>query len=269
MQIPFEVRSFIGTHDKTWHDDGFHHHPTLEISLVLEGRGLFEWTERTRHIEASHVIIIPPGIPHRFAAVSHVRFGVIHLKGIPPRLLELTAKLAPDQGQPALATLSNLDKERFELLYREWLRLQASPLQDRSRTYTAWMEVLLLFLQEHTKSDLQAMTITKAADYIRENLRQSVQMTDLAELAGMTVAGFRRMFERVYRMSPKQYQQQCRMQEAKWLLNSTDRDVNEIASQVGFSRLHSFSQWFKAVEGVSPTMWRRKHQMKDGGHSWK
>ncbi|MFD0872148.1 transcriptional activator FtrA [Chlamydia abortus] len=267
MQTPFEVRSFIGTHEENWYDDGFHHHPTLEISLVLEGRGLFEWPEKKRHIEAGHVIVVPPSIPHRFAAVSHVRFGVIHLEGLPPRLLELTAELAPEKRQPSLAALSNLDKERFEQLFREWLRLLTSPLKHRSRTHAAWIEVLLLFLLEHTQSDLQAMTVTKAADYIRENLRQPVQMADLAELAGMTVAGFRRMFERVYRMSPKQYQQQCRMQEAKWLLNSTGKDVNEIAAQVGFGRLHSFSQWFKAVEGVSPTVWRRNHQMKNGGLS--
>lgn len=265
MQASFVTRSSIGTYNEDWHDVGFHRHPTLEISVVLEGRGLFEWTERQAFIETGHVIVIPPELPHRFAAVTKVRFGVFHLKDVPAQLAELLRGFSCGD-QPKIFALSRIDKDRYERLFREWLRVKSSSLKNRETTCAAWVAVLVLFLQEHSQTDLQAMTITKAADYIRQNLRHNVHISDLAELAGLTVAGFRRVFERMYHMSPKQYQQQCRMHEAKWLLSATDKDMKEIAEQVGFSRMHSFSQWFKTMEGVSPSVWRKRQQMNGG---WK
>ncbi|WP_245954521.1 helix-turn-helix domain-containing protein [Paenibacillus flagellatus] len=264
MDPVFHIRSFIGTFDEDWYDVGFHENVTLEIEIVLEGRGLFEWPERKVFVESGHVVVIPPGIPHRFAAVSKVRFGVFHLQHMPPTLRDVADKLAQGGAQPRVYALSRLDRDRFEKLFREWLRVHSSTPKDRSRTNAVWAELLLLYLHEHSQSDLQAMTITKAADFLRENLRQHVQMADLADLTGMTVAGFRRTFEKIYRLSPKQYQQQCRMQEAKWLLSATDKDLNEIAEQVGFHRLHSFSQWFKSAEGVSPSAWRKRQKTMHG-----
>lgn len=259
------IRSHIGTYNENWFDEGFHHHPTVEISIVLEGRGLIEWPGHKRIAETGHIVTVPADLPHRYEAVSRVRFGVLHLIDYSAGTAELLEQLVDLSGTvPSIVALSRLDKERFEKLFREWLRIKASSLKDKPRNYAAWIEMMLLFLLEHSQSDLQAMTVTKTADYIRENLQQNVQMSDLAKLAGLTVAGFRRLFEKIYGMSPKRYQQQCRMNEAKWLLSSTDKDIQEIAEQIGFERLHSFSQWFKESEGVSPTAWRRRLQMRNG-----
>lgn len=259
----FHTRSYIGTHEEDWFDIGFHHHPTVEISVVLEGRGLFEWPERKHIVETGHIIAVPPGLLHRYGSVTRVRFGVLHLDGYDAEIAGLLDKLVPlNGGVPRLIALSRLDKERYERLFREWLRVKASSQTYRHLNMKIWTEMLLVFLLEHSQSDLQALTVTKAADYIREHLHENVLITDLAELAGMTVAGFRRLFEQAYGLSPKQYQQQCRFQEAKWLLSSTDKDMQEIAEQIGFGRLHSFSQWFKETEGLSPTAWRRSLHMR-------
>lgn len=262
----FRIRSFIGTYDAHWRDDPMHRNQTLEIEMILEGRGIFEWENQRMPVETGHVIVIPPGIPHRFEAVSDIRFGATHLQDLTPPLLAIADKLGASDPQPAISALSPIDARRFEQLFREWLRVQSSALKERTRNHMVWAELLLLFLYEHSQPDLQAMTVTKAADYLREHLRENVKMAELAELTGMTVAGFRRTFEKIYGVSPKQYQQQCRMQEAKWLLSATDQDMNEIAERLGFHRLHSFSQWFKTAEGISPTLWRKRQKMrKDEG----
>ncbi|MCC3372272.1 AraC family transcriptional regulator [Cohnella sp. REN36] len=263
MVDQFQIRSFIGMRSDDWADVGFHHHATLEISLLMEGRGVFEWRERKIALQAGHVVIVPARMDHRFEGAGHNRYGVLHLAHIPPAIGKLLQRLAK-ADRPAVFALSRLDKDRFERLFREWLRIQASPLKEKLRAHLSWAEVLILFLLEHMQTDQQALTITKAADYIRENLQHGVQMSDLAVLTGFSEAGFRRLFEHMYHMSPKRYQQQCRMSEAKWLLSSSEKEIAEIAGQLGFSRLHSFSQWFKRAEGVSPTEWRKLQQVHFG-----
>ncbi|NOU92679.1 helix-turn-helix domain-containing protein [Paenibacillus sp. LMG 31456] len=261
MKPDFHVRSFVATKDTDWADAGFHQHRTLEISILLEGRGVFEWSGSKLNLEAGQVIIVPPVLLHRFEGKQRNRYGVMHLEQIPPRIMEHLADFESG-SMPKVIALSRLDKERFEWLFREFLRILASPLKKKIRTYIAWVEVIVLFLLEHSQTDQHALTVTKAADYIRENLRQGVQIGDLATLAGLTEAGFRRLFEEIYDMSPKQYLQQCRMAEAKWLLSSSNKELNEIAEQIGFVRLHSFSLWFKKVEGMPPSEWRKMQQRK-------
>lgn len=263
MHRDFQVRSFIGTMDEDWQDPGFHQHATLEISLLMEGRGVFEWQERKQALEAGHVVVVPAFLPHRFEGIGHNRYGVIHLEAFPSRIAELLERLVNGE-KPTVFALSRLDKERFERLFREWLRIKASPLKEKLRVYTSWIEILVLFLLEHMQVDHQALTITRAADYIRENLQQGVHISDLAVLAGLSEARFRQLFEQIYDMNPKRYQQMCRMAEAKWLLSSSDKEIMEIAVQVGFSRLHSFSQWFKQTEGISPSEWRKMQRFHFG-----
>ncbi|RKN66059.1 helix-turn-helix domain-containing protein [Paenibacillus ginsengarvi] len=265
-QPAFYIRSSIGTYNEDWYDVGFHHNSTLEIEIVLEGRGLFEWPERKVFVEAGQIVVIPPGILHRFAAVTKIRLGVLHLQHMPPALEEAAGQLACGFGQPRIYAMSRIDSDRFLKLFREWLHVLASPLKNSQRTLVVWAELMLMYLHEHAQTDLQAMAVAKAADFLRDSLRENVQMIDLAELTGLTVAGFRRAFEKIYGMSPKQYQQQCRLEESKWLLSATNKDMIEIAEQVGFHRLHSFSLWFKSMEGTSPSFWRNSqnsHLIKD------
>ncbi|BBH22891.1 AraC family transcriptional regulator [Paenibacillus baekrokdamisoli] len=259
MHTEFQIRSFIGSWDSDWQDPGFHSQQTLEISILLEGRGLFEWNDGKHMLEAGHIVIVPDSISHRFEGFGKSRYALLHLAGIPPRIAELLQKLV-SKDKPVVFSLSRLDKDRFERLFREWLRIHSSHLKEKLLSDIAWTEVILLFLLEHSRKDQRALTITNAADYIRENLQHGVQISEMAALAGLSEAGFRRLFEQIYHMSPKHYQQQCRMTEAKWLLSSEDKDIKEIASQIGFIRLHSFSQWFKQIEGISPSEWRKRQQ---------
>ncbi len=255
MSGVFNIRSFIGSSNDSWADPGFHHHPSLEISIILEGSGIFEWAESKSLLELGQVVIVPPHLEHRFEGIHKNRFGVIHLENIPEQLAALLDNMISG-GKPGILALSRLDKDRFERLFREWQRIKISFLKEKTRNETAWMEVLVLFILEYSQAGQQSLSITKAADYIRENLQKGLQISDLAILTGLTESGFRRLFEQIYDISPKQYQHQCRMVEAKWLLSSSGKEIHEIAEQIGFQRLHSFSQWFKKQEGISPSEWR-------------
>lgn len=255
-----EIRSFIGTHDQDWEDERQWRHPNLEITVILEGSGIFRREDDQRTVNAGHVVLIPPNVPHSFHAVTPIRFGVLLIQDLPTATGELFDRLITD-GLPRIITLSPLDQEHYELLFREWLRAFASTLKERERNYLAWIEILLLFLNEHSHADQQALSISRIGDYIREHLSNAIQISALADMAGLSEDGFRKRFFKVYEMTPKQYQQVCRLVEAKWLLSSSDKDMQTIANHIGFSQLHSFSLWFKKLEGCPPTEWRNSQRL--------
>jgi AraC family transcriptional regulator len=261
MANSLNVKSFVGTHGQGWEDPGLRSHSNMEVTIVLEGVGLFR-TESgyEQRVEAGHVILIPCGIAHSFHALKPIRFGVLLMDGIPQRTQQLFDRLIP-RLLPEIITLSVLDKEQYELLFRQWLRVLSDSLKDKERNYLAWIEVLLLFLYEHSQSDKQAFSITGAADDIRLHLHNPIRISDLASQAGYTEEGFRAVFFKMYGKTPKQYQQHCRLAEAKWLLSSSSKNMKSIAERIGFTTPHSFSAWFKNLEDVSPSEWKKQQDM--------
>jgi transcriptional regulator GlxA family with amidase domain len=79
----------------------------------------------------------------------------------------------------------------------------------------------------------------------------------LAQSASLSESGFRKLFKKAYGVTPKQYQQSCRMTEAKWLLRSSGKSIQGIAELIGFKNMHSFSTWFQQQEGKPPSEWRK------------
>ncbi|MEC0227601.1 helix-turn-helix domain-containing protein [Paenibacillus alba] len=260
MYQPLQIRSFIGTHDKDWEDPSFFRHDSLEITVILEGRGLFRYQDRQFDVDTGQVVLIPSDFPHSFHAVTAIRFGVLLMDGLPMGTRVWFDKLITG-NVPRIISLSRLDREQYELLFRQWLRIYSAPLKEREENYLTWIQVLSLFIYEHSQSEQQALSITYAADYIRQNLQRGIQISDLAQIAGLSEEGFRKQFHKVYGMTPKRYQQKSKLTEAKWLLSSSDKDMQSISELIGFSGLHAFSGWFKKLEGQSPTEWKKLQRM--------
>ncbi|WP_409342040.1 helix-turn-helix domain-containing protein [Paenibacillus sp. MBLB4367] len=254
------IRSFIGTHGKDWGDPDFFRHASLEITNILEGSGVFRTGDCEIGVSAGQTVLIPSDISHSFHAVTPIRFGVILADGLPADIRKLFDRLIRN-AEPTIITFSHFNQEQYELLFRQWLRVTASPLKEPELNYTAWLRMLLLFISEHSQADQQALSIAHIADYIREHLHSGLQIADLAEMAGLSEEGFRKRFNKVFGMTPKQFQQQCKLTEAKWLLSSTEKDMQAIAESIGFTQLHSFSAWFKKLESLSPSDWRKNQRL--------
>ncbi len=257
------VGSALVSYLENW-DMGFHEHIDLEISVVLEGRGMFEALGQTYSIEAGHVIMIPANLQHRYWTSHPIRFGVLSITNMPADSRQLFFRLA-SEDKPQLLFLSEIDLKQYETMFRQWLRSLSLPLVEKERYYRTWIELFLLFILQHASLDNKsvALSISSAADYIRSNLHiPDVLISDLAKIAGLSESGFRDTFKKMYEVSPKRYQHKFRMAEAKWLLRSTDRSIQTIAEHVGFSSLHAFSSWFQKGEGMAPTEWRKVQQGK-------
>jgi AraC-like DNA-binding protein len=255
------IRSFIGTHDEHWEDPQFYTHDSVELTAVLTGHGRFRWGQRESLIEPGHIVAIPSGVAHSFHAVSPIRFGVILVDGMSAELQALFETLLEQTCDPNIITLSHLDKQEYEALFRQWLKIASSSLKEPERNASVWLQVLMLFLAERSSKHHQAASIADIADEIRQHPGRPVHIADLAKRAGLTEDGLRKRFYKSFGVSPKRYQQLCRLQEAKWLLSTSDSEIGDIAAGIGFEQLHSFSAWFKKMEGVSPSEWRKTQRL--------
>ena len=96
-----------------------------------------------------------------------------------------------------------------------------------------------------------------ATDFIHSNLHRELSLTEIARTAHLSNYHFLRMFRQVFQMTPMEYLRAQRTQRAIALLRSTSLEVQEIAEQVGFSRL---SLWrnVRQVIGEGPLRMRQR-----------
>ena len=73
-----------------------------------------------------------------------------------------------------------------------------------------------------------------------------------ADMCGLSEPGFRRLFKEYTDMSPIEYRNKIRLEQAKKLLNSGEFYIEEVSLAVGFSNLSFFCRSYKQRFGRSP-----------------
>lgn len=76
-----------------------------------------------------------------------------------------------------------------------------------------------------------ASKIFQISDYIQAHLDQSIKLTELAEVAGMSQYHFSRLFKQSMGITPHQYLLKQRVEQAQQLLKGTKLAIAEIALQ--------------------------------------
>lgn len=59
-------------------------------------------------------------------------------------------------------------------------------------------------------------------------------------------------------MTPYEYRQNCRMEQAKYLLTHTENSLKEISYRLGYCNPYYFSAEFRRLAGVPPSVFRKK-----------
>jgi AraC-like DNA-binding protein len=90
---------------------------------------------------------------------------------------------------------------------------------------------------------------------IHEQYAQPLNLTQLAAMAGMSVAQLERYFHKVFHLTPRQVLLKARLDAATALLASHDK-VTDVAALCGYTDHSAFTRQFKATVGVTPSEYR-------------
>lgn len=105
--------------------------------------------------------------------------------------------------------------------------------------------------------------IHKVQDYIEEHFGESMSIEELAEVAGFSKYHFSRIFRGILRESVAHYVNRIRMERALFLLaHRKDKNMTDIAYELGFTDSAIFSRAFQNWYHISPSKYRLEYSKK-------
>jgi AraC-like DNA-binding protein len=154
--------------------------------------------------------------------------------------------------------------EKFETLWRMFELEMGS--HDRLQIEMLQMMLKRLVIlctrlhkeQNDPKADAETHDLVRQFNYLVEvHFKSKHSVAEYADLMFKSPKTLSNYFAKHHQHSPLQSIQERLLLEARRLLTYTDMGVSEIAYEIGFDSVQTFSRFFKKKEGVSPVEYRK------------
>jgi transcriptional regulator GlxA family with amidase domain len=95
-------------------------------------------------------------------------------------------------------------------------------------------------------------------EIMEANYTFNLSIAQFARLAQRSLAAFKREFAGYYQTTPGKWLLQKRLEYAEHLLETSNKNINEITDECGFENATHFSRVFKEKFGLSPLLYRKQ-----------
>ncbi len=127
----------------------------------------------------------------------------------------------------------------------------------------------LYLLQWHSEGQLPYAALTAGRNandrvvadcqvWLADNYAGENPVAGMVARSGLGARTFLRRFRAATGMSPRDYLQNLRIEEAKHLLETTQTPVDTIAAEVGYAEASAFRHAFRTRVGISASLYRRR-----------
>jgi transcriptional regulator GlxA family with amidase domain len=115
--------------------------------------------------------------------------------------------------------------------------------------------VMQSFNRNHEDKEIQIIQ-----HWLEEHYMSHIIFDDISTKFGFGTRNFIRRFKEATQITPIQYLQNLRIEKAKYLLETTNKNVETITYDVGYQDINSFRRLFKERLHISPSTYRKKFQ---------
>jgi AraC family transcriptional activator of pobA len=254
-------------------------HDYFEIFLLCRGVATFQVEDRHLPMNVGDLAIVGSTLYHSTesppdsrATIGTLYFDpdLIRSDGSSNGLEYLTPFLEQDCEFPhILPANTGVPKEVFGLMQMIRAELPGSSMRGRLAIKTYLKMILMLLVNQYSsyagtvevfRRQQHALTrLHEFFEFFRKRIGEGIQVSDAARLCGLSESDFMYFFKQVTGRSFRNYLNHCRVERAQLLLAGTNRPVSDIAQEMGFCDQSYFGAVFHRVAGVTPAVYRRRH----------
>jgi AraC-like DNA-binding protein len=260
-------------------DAPYHFHPEIELTLILNGKGKRLVGAQINNYEAGDLVLLGENVPHCWLTETQNTEGPITQSNTAQSIViqfkkdflgELFLETSVFQKIKIL-----LEKAQTGLVIEGALKVILTEQIKNMAHQNAFDRVMsLLFILNEIANSIEVKNIDnqrftrklnpieaekfhRAYAYIMENYTAEITLENVAQQAYMTPQAFCRYFKKITRKTLIEVVTEYRINHACQLLISTDKSVNDICFDSGFSNVSYFNKQFKLTKKETPLGYRK------------
>ncbi len=261
-----------------------HFHNCLEIGICHSDSGIMEFEDVSLPFQAGDITCVPKHLPHTTysspGTASLWTYLFVDAEELFRNMLN-NQSLSFDKPMSAIRNYHLImNKEEYPRVHYlatsivEELKNQKTCYQTsvKGLMLSLYIELLRIHASEILQKEIDnsinqdvenILVISDALEHIHKNYMQSISISDLADICHLSVSHFRRTFHEIMGTAPLNYLNSTRIDEACWLLRSTEDSILTISEKVGFHSISSFDRCFMKLMKTSPNVWRKQAVLSD------
>lgn len=263
--VPPAYTAFRTVHNKRVHfDASYHLHPLCELTAMKRGFGKFVVEDIVHSIDDNHVSLVAPNVPHTYISDSECKRTEWYLLQFPIDVFSGLVDFSSAWNLFKNGEIAYIyDPAVAPLVRRHFLQMAGA---KNLRRLSAFLELAQLFISADkipvysTSSSSSASSDRRVAfieNYIMQNYRDKISMSDLARRVGMDVAKMGRIFSKKKNISIKRFIRRQRILSICKEISFGDKSISEIAFANGYENLSNFNRQFLSQMGCTPVQYRK------------
>jgi len=229
------------------------------LYFIESGEATVSTPEQEVVLRPGHCYLLGANLLHRHSCPAAITMHWCHFQTLLDGSVDLFQEIAvPLEARPG--SLSS---------YRNIFQSLGKTMDCRNACcHLLRASLLLQLIQPHLKlADPASRRIAEGRrrflpvlKHIDAHLHETIRIADLAGLLGLNREYFSRFFRKHFRVPPKRYILQKRIQHAQKLLCQTGLQIQEIGGRCGFPDPYHFSKTFRNTAGIPPSEYRQRYQ---------
>ena len=224
------------------------------VFYICSGQLTVRCQETTLIAHPGQVVFLNCHLPHEY--YGSAEFVWLHLDGV--NIQQLWEGVCREHGGFVFDTPCGTEicQRIYEIIYA--CRNDQLPHEMRlSEKLYALLIACLLGQTDEADTPSEDTPIQSAIRFIRKNYHLDLTLEDMAQQASMSKYHFSRLFKKSCGYSPHEFLTLTRLNRAKHLLKTTDLPIKQIALEIGYQSVASFSNTFASRVGVTPSRFRQ------------
>ncbi|MEM1159126.1 MAG: AraC family transcriptional regulator [Verrucomicrobiota bacterium] len=161
------------------------------------------------------------------------------------------------EGQPILSKVELVP----DVDSLEWVCTSKIPLFGLDNEVIG-LAGIVQHLEDGHELYLHHAEMRKIVEFIQHNYRSKVTLSQMAEVAGISVSSVERLFRRNFGLTPYRYLQKTRLNAACRYLRSDQVELAQISTRCGFSDQTSMTRSFRQELKITPLKYRQRFSAK-------
>lgn len=256
--------------NEAYFKDDWHFHTRMELTYIIKGTGMRYVGDHSEIFKDGDLVLLGKNIPHKWDSFRN--YGSSGVEAIMIQFPEEICKCYSEFQVLGPMLQKSLKGIVFRHPSMRLLQLlHQLTTKDSALQLIKFLEILVLLKEEEmdtlsstafNSQNLQKVEsrINKVKTFIDTSIYKIIRVSEMAEYMQMSDSYFCRWFKKNLEHTPVQYINELKVELVCRELVMTDKNISEIAYDMGFENISHFNRVFRGIKNVSPREFRKNQR---------